>query len=80
MSIEQPQYQENEKLPVSWTTKNEIEFLRDVGKGQWNKNGNRNRAYLLVQYTKAARKRDDWGTIKPLVVLAYLALEIKVKL
>lgn len=46
---------------MSWTTKNEIKFLRHIG--THDKKRPRNPKKCLEGYLKGAELRDDWGRI-----------------
>ncbi|WP_419661497.1 uncharacterized protein Dvar_19300 [Desulfosarcina variabilis str. Montpellier] len=51
----------------SWTTKNEINFIKGLGTGKFT-NGNatveqQTRAELLVKYIDAAKLRTNWGAV-----------------
>lgn len=69
------------KLHSSWTTKNEINFIKGLGMGTWASDSakvrSKSRLELLKSYYLAAKNRDSWEGVDKHEVLGFAAEEIR---
>jgi hypothetical protein len=56
-----------------WTTRDEINFIKNLGMGKHRKPPTASREKLLEGYLKGAKLRKNWGDMDPVEVLAFAA-------
>jgi hypothetical protein len=63
---------------VVHSTKNEIEFLKGLGTGAWDKdNRKKDRQLLLDKYIRAANFRAKWGDVDKLKAIEFAKSELR---
>lgn len=56
-----------------WTTKDEINFIKNLGMGKHRRPPTATREKLLEGYVKGCKLRKNWGSIDPVEVYTFAA-------